>query len=570
MLPFGRIEFERGALLLELLLVTLVLLATFYCPQLGSNWFRRIEQKLGTLARRRKTAVLVVGLLALAARAAVLPVLPIPKPFVHDEFGHLFVADTFLHGRLTNAVHPMAIHFETFYILQGPTYCSIFPVAQGIVLATGKILGGHFFVGVWLSIGIMCAAMCWMLQGWMPPGWALFGGILAVLHFGFFNYWSNSYLGGAAAATGGALLLGALPRVQRHRRVRDALILGLGLAILANSRPYEGFILSLPVALALLVWVAKQRGPALLKAVTRFVAPLTLLLAVTAGAMMYYFWRTTGNPLRMPYQVNEDRYTTARYFVFQSPKSEPAYDDPVIRDHYVNYQARAYRFVRQPQWWLIWSLVRIILVAMFYFGLMLTMPLVMLPRVLRDRRIRILLMAGAVSIAGLLGEVFYSPHYVAPMTCVFLAIAVQAMRHLRVYRREGQPTGLFLVRAIPILCGLSVLITLGVVMRHGRVPFLWADDRVFRGPLYRPRILAELEHRDGKQLVIIRYKPGHPPWDEWVYNAADIDAAKVVWARDQGTAKNRELLDYFKDRHVWLVEPDAKPPTLLPYPADAQ
>src|SRR5207302_8942896 len=253
----------------------------FARPQLGSKWFRAAERALGELALRRRTAVLVVGLAALVGRAAALPIVPVPKPFIHDEFSHLLAADTFAHGRLANPTHPMWVHFETFHVIQKPTYASMYPPAQGLALAAGRALGGHPFVGVWLSMGVMCAAICWMLQGWLPPGWALAGGALAVLRFAFVNYWSSSYLGGTLAAAGGALALGALPRIRGHtlraghgRRSQIAatgfsLIMGLGLALLANSRPYEGLVLSLPVGVAFAVWLLKQRGPTLATAIKR-------------------------------------------------------------------------------------------------------------------------------------------------------------------------------------------------------------------------------------------------------------------------------------------------------------
>ena len=64
----------------------------------------------------------------------------------------------------------------------------------------------------------------------------------------------------------------------------------------------------------------------------------------------------------------------------------------------------------------------------------------------------------------------------------------------------------------------------------------------------------------------MRYRPDHNLIDhEWVYNGADIDNSKVVWARDMGKEKNRELLEYFKDRQAWLVEPDENPPRVSPY-----
>ena len=69
----------------------------------------------------------------------------------------------------------------------------------------------------------------------------------------------------------------------------------------------------------------------------------------------------------------------------------------------------------------------------------------------------------------------------------------------------------------------------------------------------------------GKQLVIVHYGPAHVPHDDWINNRADIDASKIVWARDMGDNQNQELLIYFKDRRAWRVDPDDARPTLEPY-----
>ena len=53
--------------------------------------------------------------------------------------------------------------------------------------------------------------------------------------------------------------------------------------------------------------------------------------------------------------------------------------------------------------------------------------------------------------------------------------------------------------------------------------------------------------------------------EEWVYNRADLQRAKVVWARHLGDSRMHELLEQFPDRHVWLVEPDKKPLQLIPF-----
>jgi hypothetical protein len=66
-------------------------------------------------------------------------------------------------------------------------------------------------------------------------------------------------------------------------------------------------------------------------------------------------------------------------------------------------------------------------------------------------------------------------------------------------------------------------------------------------------------------LVFVRYWPRHIFQDEWIYNAADIDGARVVWARDLGGAEDEKLRRYYPDRTAWLLEPDARPPKLTSY-----
>src|SRR5262249_18785074 len=289
---------------------------------LGRSWFNRWEQALANIARRRVLAIAIAGVTPLLLRAVLLPWIPVPVPAMHDEFSYLLAADTFTHGRLTNPPHPMWAHFETFHEIFQPTYASMYPPMQGLLLAFGQVLG-HPFTGVLLSVAIMCAAICWMLQGWLPPTWALLGALLPSTNFAVFSYWNNSYWGGAAAAIGGALVLGALPRVAKRGRALDVVLLGLGLAILANSRPYEGFVLGVVAGAGLIWWIARDTRTRQLVLSLRVVVPLAMVLAASSAATCYYFWRVTGSPLRMPLLVNRQTYAIAPYFFGQTAKAVP-------------------------------------------------------------------------------------------------------------------------------------------------------------------------------------------------------------------------------------------------------
>ncbi len=537
-------------------------------PRFGQNWFARVERVFRNLARRRRLAVLCTGLAALAARASLLPILPVRAPVITDEFSYLLAADTFASGRLTNPTHPMWVHFETMHVLQHPSYASMYHVAQGMILAAGKVVAGREWTGVFASVALMCALLCWMLQGWLPPQWALLGGVLAILRLGLFGYWINSYWGGAAPAIGGLLVLGALPRIMHHSRVRDSLLLATGIAVLANSRPYEGFVLSLAVCLFLLVWLLKKRGPVLKTALLRTVLPALLVLALAGAATAYYYWRVTGNPFRMPYQVARDQYAAARIFLWERPNPIPVYRSPQMRDFYVGWELAKFMEAKTPLGLARNTAGKAGAFWMFFLGPAFTLPLLFLPCMWRDRRVRPLLIIGAVFLLGLALNTWFYPHYAAPLVGLIYALVLQGLRHLRVWRWHGRPSGLLLARGVPVLCLAMVVLRVCVQPLSFYMPPDWPMTWYYTRPgnTARSQVDARLEQEPGRQLAIVRYRPGHNFFEEWVYNRADIDAAKVVWARELDLASNRALIRYFHTRRVWLVEPDTEPVNIAPYP----
>jgi hypothetical protein len=497
-----------------------------------------IEPFARRLAPKTGWCMLLLALLPVVLRLAMLPHHPVPSPDVYDEFGHLLVADTLLHLRLANPPHPLHQFFETFFVLQTPAYASIYPIGPGLVLAIGRAIFGISWAGVLLSTAAMCALCYWMLRGWTTPGWALAGGVLAVMEFGPLNQWMNSYWGGSFAAIAGCLVFGALPRLRAEASARYGVLLGLGISLHWLTRPYETIFLALSVLLFLLpVWRSLAK-PAL-------AAAIVLLPAIALSLLQNK--QVTGSWTTLPYSLSRYQYGVPAAFTWQT---NPQPHQELTREQQMQYkmqnsfrssgpetiQSYLFRLEYRVRFYRFFFLAPLYVALPFFFAS------------LRQFRFLWLALTLLIFALGVNFYPFFEVHYLGALTCLFVLVSVTALHRLN-------PDA---ARLILFLC-----------LAH----FLFFYGRSFlerSGPDGRAAINQQLAQSPGKQLVFVRYRPQHIFQNEWVYNAADIDHARVVWARDLGSSEDQKLLHYYPDRTAWLLEPDALPPTLSPYQAEAE
>jgi hypothetical protein len=512
---------------------------------------------INALARRRAASIFLVFILSFAGSWLTAACRGIPVPIVQDEFSYLLAADTFVHGRWTNPPHPMRKYFETFHVLQEPSYMSMYPPGQGLFLGLGQRVFGHPVYGVWLSAGLMCAAICWMLYAWVPPQWALIGGLVAVLQFGVFTYWSQSYWGGAVGALGGALVFGALPRIFKTHRIRDALWLGLGLAVLANSRPLEGFLCAIAVGCLVLPWKIQWQRIDKHRLLIKAALPFALLTVVVALLTGYYNKKVTGHVWLFPQMLYAKTYLTIPMFTWQPLYPPVHYNHQPLAD-YVHQQVVKHFLQKRTLQGLLQDLYQDFYHApMFFFGYPLALPSLAVAFLLFFHHktavrfwIAFLILLGAWACM----PWNLKPHYFSPMTCLVVLLVTLALRTGALLTIGCARVGLvFIVFLMALQLILNVTLT----------PFKWAWlslGKSIQSPIALPAAFTREQLKEilikqgGRYLVVVNYPLSHNFFYEWVYNDADIDHAPIVWAMDMGKDHNKDLLDYFSNRQVLFVQ----------------
>ena len=533
-------------------------------------WRPTVQVAFVNLAGRTRTCMALLFLLPIALRLLLLPHHPVPTPDIYDEFSHLLLADTLLHGRLANPLHPMHRFFETFFVLQQPTYSSIYPPGLGLVLAFGRLISGVPWTGVLITAGALCTSSYWMLRGWVAPNWALFGGLLAVMEFGPLCQWTNAYWGGSLAATGGCLVFGALPRLRSQFRTRDAILLGAGFAMHMLTREFESLMLFFAIALFFAPQILRREQVSSYARVSGIaflmVLPAMMLLLLQNKAV-------TKSWTKLPEQLSQYQYgvpTSLSFEAIPTPhlpltsQQESDYKAQSLMhgggDSFtkfllrLEYRVRDYRFFFLPP-------LYIALIACA-FGW-------------RDRRLCWIAATLALFAIGTNLFPYLLVHYLAAVTCLFLLLNVLGLQRLSLTRIRDVPVGIEIARILIVLClsEFAFWYTLHLFETPDLYPVLefetW-DGINHSNPQRRIEVKRQLDQVKGQLLVFVRYSAHHVYQNEWVWNEADIDHSRIVYARDLGAAEDQQLVHYYPRRKILLLEPDGRVPRLSTYSGDSE
>lgn len=535
-----------AALWMEAVSLAVLLACLVAAPRAAEPIYGTGIKWLGALARRPLSAAIGMGVVSAVLAFLHAHLVHWPEPSIHDEFAYIMGAETFADGKLTQPTHAFSEHFESFHILQRPSYAPKYPPGQSAVLAAGVVLFGDMRAGLWLQIGAMVWAITWMLFGWLPSRWAILGGAIVAVNIGIATPWSQSFFGGAVAATGGALVLGAVPRIK-DGRLGGGLALGCGLALMAATRPFEGLVVSLPVAVALLYHFVRADGAARRRFLTSAALPTLALLTVCGLGLGLHNRAVTGEALRLPYVEYDAQYAIYPPFLWQPMAEVQDYPNPALAEFNHGFQAGDYHRDFSGTGTLEFAVERAGSLLYGLLGMAFLVPLVCVIRV-RRRRLYVLPVCcwGAITLASSV-TVFSAPHYAAPGLGALVIVVTAGLRALLSARsrfdlRRRQ-------RAALAVGFVAVLLGLALTRAAKRIP---RPERHFG--LVRAKVVDRLEAHPGNDLVVVRRSRECSVHHEFVFNSADIDGSPIVWARDLGPAKNQAIAEYYPERTLWLLE----------------
>lgn len=508
-----------------------------------------------------------------------------PVPHVHDEFSYLLAADTFAEGRLSNPTPEFYEHYESPHILVTPVYMSKFPPVQAMFLAMGQIIFGQPIYGVWISCGLFAGSLFWMLSLWSGVRWAICGTFLMFLFIGIDSYWAQSFWGGTAAAFGGSIFFGAFRNLLNRICFGNIFLLITGGTILINSRPYEGFLTMLAPLCFLLIQIIKNKT-SLSRKVKSFFLPAFLLTLISLSAMAFYNFKATGSITSFPYTVHQSQYFSTPLFVFESSSSSEPEIRGTERLKNLYNQISTGRLLYNLEGREIYdSKVEKSIYAVLYLlaefpaflstvWLTLFIYIFLIP-ILKKNPLLILI-AGTIliTVAGMsLTNYWEKPHYSAPLTGCFYLLLIESLKYCVSFLLKKDAGTKYLLIFITAACTLTFFdwtekfyyyyhpakftaIEVNKLVELEKRKEVSFED-YGRATYVKPEIEEYFNNSADKYLAIVSYQPDQSVHDEIVYNKADIENSKFIWANDLGKEKNCLLIKHFQERKIlqFIVSP---------------
>lgn len=443
------------------------------------------------------------------------------------------------------------------------------------------------------------AALFWMLTGWTKFRWAILGTLLMLFLVGIDSYWAQSYWGGMAAATGGALFFGGFRRLFEKLSYKTTLLMVLGSVILVNSRPFEGSVMMLPALAVLLFRLLRGGDNSAKQKLLQVVLPGLLLTGIALSFMLYYNFKVTGSVLKLPYSEHTRQYYPNPLFIFQSKDESSIGGHDRLREFNEQFKVpplleNVNEFLNLPDAVYLRFICAFFLLIIIVPYFLLSPPLTILlyasvPAIIKkDKWTAFIFLTVLFTFFCMSLAVWWdSYHYSAPLTCCFCLLLTESLRQFVISGKADKSNlknsivcvslaGLIAASIIysQIYPAQQIFIANNSVLPNAKLKESLADGKYFRltiperATYVKSEIEKAVKQLPDKYLAIVSYDKNYTFHDEIVYNRANLEAAEIIWAHSLSVEKDARLINYYADRKVLLIKISDSQFEINPLPAN--
>jgi len=296
--------------------------------------------------------------------------------------------------------------------------------------------------------------------------------------------------------------------------------------------------------------------------------------------------------LKLPYSIHQQQYFSTPLFIFQTPNQTPLmghsrlqklseyYVEPRFTKVFFDTTGLPDSIYLRPIYFFLCLLV---FMPNFYFYTGLTILMFFaLPFLLKKKK-SLLLIFGAIvfTFAVMSVATFWDLyHYSAHLAGGFFLLGIETVRYFIFLCKKQKKLiyDRFAFFGVMVLVLVSFIrLTAGeddFLRFYGSPPDMPFDfsenliklEKPQTAAYLRAQIERMLKERGGKYLLVVKYSEKYSFDDEIVYNLSDLDNLPVVWAHYLEADKNKALLDYYRDRKVYLIKISVNSLSIQPMP----
>lgn len=468
---------------------------------------------------------------------------------------------------------------ETFHVVMTPTYASKFPLGPPFFLAMGKSLFGYYAGGLWLCSALATAATTWMLLACFSNRWATGIGMCVASHPSWQSGWSQEFTHGWLPLAGISLVLGGTLRLHRLLRQQTAkheiiaqrtwqvalVAIAFGCGLILFSRPFDGGIVCAMLVLSLvpptLKWFRQptQEWPSIFRFLCSTALPALSISIVFVGLQVVINVEVTGKWFQLPYQLHEKQYGVAPLFIWGTPNQPTlGHRFAELATYHQGYSLQSWNEARSVSGYMTQLGNRTGKILTHWgFGFA-VVPMAILTWRKGRRRFGWLLVIAASALLVINLVPWVMPAYVAsiiPLAILLFAFVLKRFATWIATRFHSTKTKASLqLRAewATLLCLFSCQLLALSYTCYARASYQagwepnWAQKR--------QDIIADLNTSSESHLILVQYDDGHDVNEEWVYNEAELTNAKMVWGRFASADLNRQFIEGYPNRKVWLLK----------------